>query len=412
MKHVINHQIVLSQVPEGPLVPWLKGFAEVLSNQGYARLSIGKQVRLVADFSCWLEQEGIDPDCINSEHPSQYLRYRAQHRASHYADLPALRYLLDYLRIEAVIPAETAPARPETEVQRCVWAYEHYLREACGLAPETVRAYIRFARIFLEHCFGVGQVTFSNLRADDVVGFVRHMVPGLDRKHAQLMMTALRSFLRYVRYRDGEVPDLVAAVPAVANWAMTSVPRAIGADQVQRLLASIDRTTAMGRRDYAILLMFARLGLRLREVAFLELDDIDWRTATLRVRTKGGAPKDFPLSHEVGEAIADYLHHGRPSSDSRRVFLRVKAPICGFRSSSSICRMIRHAIKRAGIDTPTHGAHQFRHGLSIEMMRHGASLAEIGDVLGHRHPDTTRIYAKVDLDALHRLALPWPGGAR
>ena len=160
------------------------------------------------------------------------------------------------------------------------------------------------------------------------------------------------------------------------------------------------------------MLLLARLGLRSSEVAFLELDDIDWRAATLNVRTKGGRRNDFPLSREVGEAIAHYLRHGRPSSHSRRVFLRVKAPICGFRGPCAIGSVIRHALERAGIDAPTRGAHQFRHGLSTEMMRQGASLSEIGDVLGHRHPDTTRIYARVNLEALRPLALPWPGGAR
>ena len=255
-------------------------------------------------------------------------------------------------------------------------------------------------------------MTLSSLRARDVVSFVQHMAPGMNKKRAKIMTTTLRSFLQHLRYRDQGVPDLVAAVPVVANWSMASVPRAISADQVQRLLTGIDRTTAMGRRDYAILLLLARLGLRLSEVAFLELDDIDWRTSTLNVRTKGGRRNDFPLSHEVGEAIVDYLRQGRPSSDCPRVFLRVRAPISGFRSPGGVGSVIRHAIERAGVHAPTRGAHQFRHGLSLEMMRHGASLGEIGDVLGRRHPDTTRIYAKVDLDALRHLALPWPGGAR
>ena len=201
----------------------------------------------------------------------------------------------------------------------------------------------------------------------------------------------------------------VLDVPVVANWSMDSVPRAISADQVHRLLTSIDRATAVGRRDYAILLLLARLGLRLSEVAFLELDDIDWRTATLKVRAKGGMRNDFPLSHELGEAIAHYLRHGRASSHSRRVFLRVRAPIGGFRSPGGVGSVIRHALERAGIDAPTRGAHQFRHGLSTEMMRQGASLSEIGDVLGHRQPDPTRIYAKIDLDALRPLALPVAG---
>ncbi len=412
MKHVIDHQVVLAQVPEGPLAPWLKGFADAVSDQGYARWSIGRRILLAAGFSRWLEQESIDLRSIGSEHPEQYLRYRARRLRVHPGDPSALRHLLDYLRIEAVIPAETIPVHPETEIQRCVQTCEHYLREARGLAPATILNYAPFVRAFLEHRFGTGQVTLSSLRAGDVVDFVQRMAPGMDRKRAKIMTTALRSFLQRPRYRDEAVPDLVAAVPIVANWSMPCIPRAISADQVQRLLSSIDRTTAMGRRDYAIVLLFARLGLRLSEVTFLELHDIDWCTSTLTVRTKGGSRNDFALSHEVGEAIADHLRHGRPSSSCPRVFLRVRAPICGFRSPGGVGSVIRHALERAGVDAPTRGAHQFRHGLSLEMMRHGASLGEIGDVLGHRHPDTTGIYAKVDLDALRRLAVPWPGGAR
>ena len=412
MNHVTNHQVALSRALVGPLAPWLKGFAEVLGSQGYAHSSISRHIRLAEDFSRWLRHKGIDPDCIDSRHPAKYLRYRAKHHVVQRGDLSALRHLLDYLRTEVVVPAETVPSRSETEIQRCVRDFEHYLCAVRGLAPATIQVYALFARTFLEHLFGTGQVTLPNLRADDVVSFVRHMAPGMSGSRAKSMTTALRSFLRYVRYREEGMPDLAAAVPVVANWAMTSVPRAIAADQVRQLLASIDRTTVTGRRDYAMLLLFARLGLRRSEVAFLELDDIDWRAATLHVRTKGGGRNDYPLSHEVGEAIADYLRHGRPSSDSRRVFLRVIAPIGEFRSLWGVGAVIRHAIQRAGIDAPTYGAHQFRHGLSAEMMRRGASLAEIGKVLGHRHPDTTRIYAKVDLDALRPLALPWPGGAR
>ena len=299
----------LAQVPEGPLVPWLKGFADAVSDQGYARWSIGRRILLAAGFSRWLEQKNIDLRSISSGHPEQYLRYRACRQRVHPGDPSALRHLLDYLRIEAVIPAETIPVGPETEVQRCVQAYERYLREARGLAPATILNYVPFVRAFLEHRFGTGQVTPASLCAGDVVGFVQRMAPGMNRKRAKIMTTALRSFLQHLRYRDEAVPDLVAAVPIVANWSMPSIPRAISADQVQRLLSSIDRTTAMGRRDYAIVLLFARLGLRLSEVTFLELDDIDWRTSTLTVRTKGGSRNDFPLSHEVGEAIAEYLRH-------------------------------------------------------------------------------------------------------
>jgi integrase/recombinase XerD len=193
---------------------------------------------------------------------------------------------------------------------------------------------------------------------------------------------------------------------------MSAIPRAIGADQVRQLLASIDRNTAGGRRDYAILLLLARLGLRSSEVAFLELDAIDWKAGQLRVRGKSGQRSDLPLPTEVGKAIAAYLRHGRPRCSSRRVFLRVKALVCGFQAACGVGSIVRHRLLRTGIEAPTYGAHQFRHGLATEMLRQGASLGEIGELLGHHNPQTTKIYTKVDLEALRTLALPWPGGVR
>jgi site-specific recombinase XerD len=204
---------------------------------------------------------------------------------------------------------------------------------------------------------------------------------------------------------------LAAAVPIVASWSMASIPRAISAEQTKRLLASIDRKTAAGRRDYAILLLLARLGLRSGEVASLELNDIDWSAGQLTVRGKGSRRSEMPLPADVGRSIAAYLRHGRPQCASRRVFLRTKAPVRGFQGPSGVGSIVRHRLKRAKITAPTHGAHQFRHGLASDMLRQGASLAEIGAVLGHRHPDTTRIYTKIDLKALHTLAQPWPRGA-
>jgi len=181
---------------------------------------------------------------------------------------------------------------------------------------------------------------------------------------------------------------------------------------VRKVLTHIDRSKAVGRRDYAILLMLARLGLRAGEIVFLELEDIDWQAGCLSIRGKGGHRSQLPLPQDVGDAIVAYLRHGRPRTDSRRVFLRAKAPVRGFLGPSAVSTVVRHALLRAGVEAPTAGAHQFRHGLASEMLRHGASLEEIGELLGHRSPETTKIYAKVDLEALRPLALPWPGGAR
>ena len=193
---------------------------------------------------------------------------------------------------------------------------------------------------------------------------------------------------------------------------MTSVPRAIAVDQAQKLLNSVDRSTPVGRRDYAILLLLARLGLRAGEIAFLTLEDVDWRTGTLTVTLKGRRRSVYPLTKEIGEAIADYLQSGRPKSDDRRVFLQARAPFCAFRRGGNLGDMVRDRVERAGVDSPTRGTHQFRHGLATQMLQEGVSLSEIGDVLGHRQPDTTRIYARVDIVALRTLALQWPGGVQ
>ncbi len=412
MKCAINKQVVLSRPSEGPLAAHIASFAKSVSEQGYSLDSLKRQVRIAASFSRWLKQRGIRLRRICSDHLAGYLRYRARHVRPCRGDAAALRYLVDFLRHEGVIPSEKISARRLTPAEHCVEAYEQYLREARALARATIINYVPFIRDFLKGRFGDGRATLSRLAAGDVVRFVQRQALRLHRKRAKLMTTALRSFLQYVRYRGDITLDLAAAVPVVANWSMTSIPRAITVDQVRQLLISIDRGSAMGRRDYAILLLLARLGLRSGEVTFLKLDDIDWNVGQLTVHGKSGQRSELPLPAEVGAAIAAYLRSGRPHSTSRRVFLRAKAPIRGLVGPGGVGSIVRHSLKRAGINAPTTGAHQFRHGLATEMLRQGASLSEIGDVLGHRHPQTTKIYAKVDIKALRTLALPWPGGVR
>jgi site-specific recombinase XerD len=311
-----------------------------------------------------------------------------------------------------VVSPEKIPPRRLTPVEQAVDAFERYLRNERRLAEAAVVNYVPFIRRFLADRFGDRPVRLSRLCAGDVVQFVQRQAPRLHLKRAKLLTTALRSFLHYVRYRGDIASDLAAAVPTVANWSMTSIPRAIPAEAARRLLASIDRHTATGRRDYAIVLLLARLGLRAGEVVRLELVDIDWNAGSLSVQGKGGQRSTLPLPADVGAATAAYLRYGRPPSSSRRVFLRAKAPIRGLLGPQAISSLVQHNLARAGIQAPTHGAHQFRHALATEMLRHGASLTEIGEVLRHRSPQTTMIYAKVDLESLRTLALPWPGGAR
>jgi len=191
---------------------------------------------------------------------------------------------------------------------------------------------------------------------------------------------------------------------------MASIPRAMPADGVRRLLAeSKTWRTPAGLRNRAILLLLARLGLRAREIVLLELDDIDWSQGWLRVHGKGRQERPLPLPHDVGEAIVAYLKNGRPQSTCRRLFLRSRAPFDGLRSSGDICQIVHRAIDRAGIEVKVTGSHQLRHALAVDMLRQGLSLTEIGQMLRHRSPEATRRYAKIDLDGLRAVALPWPG---
>jgi site-specific recombinase XerD len=412
MKYVVNDKVVLSGPPEGPLAAHIGSFTDWVSERGYAASSLWQRVHLAACFSGWLGEKGIRLRSISSDHPAQYLRHRKRRLRPGRSDAAALRDFMGFLRRKDAIPAEKEPLRRLSQVEECVSAFERYLREERVLAGATILNYVPFIRRFLDDRFGKRRLTLGDLSAGDVVRFVRDAAPRLHMKRAKLLTSALRSFLQYARYRGDITLDLAAAVPPVANWSMTSIPRAIPADQVRKLLGSIDRDTAIGRRDYAILLLLARLGLRSSEVAFLDLDDIDWNVGRFSIRGKSGRRTEFPLPNDVGKAIVEYLKHGRPRSANRRVFLRGKAPIRGFLGQSGIGSVVRNSLKRAGIDAPTMGAHQFRHALAVDMLRQGASLAEIGEVLGHRNPQTTSIYAKVDLDALRKLALPWPGGVR
>ena len=412
MKVIINSQVVLSRVPEGPIAPYLGMFADSLNATGYSAKWIHRHVLLGACLSKWLVQKLVALHDINTDHLTRYLKYRARRLQPRDGDHATLVHLVEFLRREGVVPEERLAVLEPTSVEHCVRAYEWYLRQERSLASATIVYYVRFARDFLKHRFGAKAVSLSCLSAADVVRFVRHQARRLHRRFAKLMTTALRSFLRYARY-CGEVDvDLAAAVPIVPNWSMASIPRAIAPQQVRQLLASIDRRTATGRRDYAIVLLLARLGLRSGEVASLKLDDIDWKAGLLSVHGKSGYRNELPLPADVGEAIASYLKGGRPHSTSRCVFLRARAPAFAFQGGAAISSIVRHRLQRSDVDAPTFGAHQFRHGLATEMLRRGASLGEIGDLLGHRHPQTTTIYTKVDLEALRKLAPPWPRGAQ
>src|SRR5436309_3547117 len=317
MRYIVDDDVVHSRPLGGPLSGHITGFARWARESGYVSASRRRKTRVVADFSRWLGQQAVSVCRISSEDVARYLRSRARRVQIQEGDAAALRQFVDLLRRQGVVPAEKVPPCRLTPVEQAVHAFAHFLRNDRMLAEGTVVDYVPFLRRFLADRFGDRPVRLSRLCAGDVVRFVQRQAPHLRLKRAKLLTTALRSFLHYARYRGDIACDLAAAVPTVANWSMTSIPRAIPVEAVRQLLASIDRDTATGRRDYAILLLLARLGLRAGEVARLELGDIDWNSGSLSVQGKGGQRSTLPLPTDVGAAIAAYLRHGRPPSSSR-----------------------------------------------------------------------------------------------
>jgi site-specific recombinase XerD len=305
------------------------------------------------------------------------------------------------------------PAANPTPSEKLVEEYDVYLQKERGLTLGTRGNYTRFVRQFLRGKFGRGSADLSKLAPSDVIKFVERSARKLKPTRAQLMTCALRSFLRFAQYRGKRAGDLAAVVPSVANWSLSTVPQALPLDHVEQVVAACNRETGVGRRDYAILLLLARLGLRGGEVAHLTLEDIEWENARITIRGKAGRVDQLPLPADVGQALVAYLKDGRPrGSSERKLFLRARAPLSGFKGQQAVGWVVKSALARAGIDSPRKGTHQFRHSLASEMLRQGLSLREIGEILRHRSPDTTAIYAKVDLISLRKLALPWPGGGR
>lgn len=408
MVQIFRHHRLCTQ--DGPLGPYIHPYAAEMRGECYSQQTSEKQIRVVADFGRWLGKRGIQVQEITAELVQPYLRARARRQLPTGNEVSALRRLLGMLIRKGVIPAPALPA--VTAADQLQSEFRLYLQQERALASTTQDSYLGFVSEFLRERFGVKPVDLSGLCATDVTGFVRRRAAAIQSRRVQLMTTALRSFLGFARYRGDIDKDLAACVPAVANWKLSTIPRALPPVQVELVLASIDRKTAMGRRDYAILLILARLGLRAGEIRMLTLEDLDWQEGLITVRGKAGRYSQLPLPDDVGAAIADYLRNGRPTATSRCVFLRAKAPAGGFQGQCGIGSIVRHALARAGINAARTGAHQFRHALACQMLRQGASLSEIGELLRHRSPQTTAIYAKVDLASLATLALPWPGGAR
>lgn len=392
----------------------IEAFLEQLRPAGYTEGTLSKKLRVLTAFARWMKSETIALAHLDESTIAAFVKRSTGAPAARVQfELAVLRLLLVYLRRQAEVPL-AAPG-DESAIDRIHSRYVDYLRQDRGLAENSILVYAPFIRDFLRsQNADDGRVLPDAFDARTIRDHLLARSNGRSGEYMRRMAVALRSFCHFLFLRGNTSRDLANSVPTVSKWRQSSVPTFLTPEQEEAILASTDRSMPCGRRDYAILLLLARLGLRAGEIVALELDDIRWRSGELVVHGKGQMVEHVPLLSDVGEALAIHLHDDRGASVSRRVFLRTWAPRVGLTGPAAIGHIVRLAFARAGFRPACRGAaHLFRHGLATTMIRHGASMAEIAEVLRHRSQDSTEIYAKVSFESLRGVARAWPttGGA-
>jgi len=376
----------------GPLTCFFEGFAAELTARGYTDLSLANQLRLMADLSRWLEAAEMTVDRIDH---AVLKRFLAKRRRTHtqFISERALRPLLGYLEAEVGVAVERPDQGPRREVLR---AYERYLVEERVIGPAHQALCLSVAEAFL------GQRHPRTLTAADVTRFAEIHAgrPGYLGR-----LSGLRSVLRFLFVSSRTPIDLRCAVPSAPRWTQGSLPQPLEPDELAVVMTACDRRTLVGCRDHAVLLLLSRLGLRAGEVAALRLEDVDWHAGEIHIHGKGRSLHRLPLPVDVGQGLAAYLRRAQRDRSTRSVFVRCRAPFTALRSPG-IVAIATQALRAAGVTRG--GAHRLRHTAATQMLRRGASLTEIAQVLRHRHVDTTAIYAKVDHGSLSALAYPWP----
>ena len=410
MKRESRPETVSSTAIVGPLDRHLSTFVHRIKQQGYCATSLKPKIVVMNRFNRWLASRDLALADLDEQTVISFFKELPRPGHVRRGDLAVLLMLLDYL-CQVGVTSSTSSGFG-TSTWRCIVdSFARYLREERRLSEASVLTYVRIAQLFLSETMNSQTEAQCDLSCQKITEFICKTARSVSPRYAQLMTCALRSLLRFL-YIDGKTSnDLSPCVPTVAEWRLSTLPKFLEPAQVETILATGGLSTEIQKRDHAILLLLARLGLRACEIVNMELGDIHWDLGQLTVRGKAGKQNRLPIPQDVGEALADYLLNGRPRCTTRRVFIRAKAPRQGFTSSMAVCDTVRRALSRAGLSPPRKGAHLLRHSLAVRMLRSGATLNEIAEVLRHCSPTTTEIYTKVDLNTLATLAQPWPGGA-
>ncbi|WP_282811078.1 tyrosine-type recombinase/integrase [Thauera humireducens] len=397
----------------------LESYLDHLRSVEYSESSLRKKRPVITAFARWARSNEITEAVLSERHIEVFVTcsFPGQTNPARYAR-SALRLWLNYLRAEGWVapPVVAANAGSQSRADELLRRYAHHLRTDCGLAEKSLLVYLPFVRDFLaEQATQIEADAPDALDAPTIRRFLLKHARNRSSEYCRLLAISLRSLCRFLFLHGDAQLDLSRGVPSVRRWRQAGIPVFLTPAEVERILATPNRSSSRGRRDYAILLLLARLGLRASEIVGLELDDLHWRTGEMILHGKGRIRQRLPLLADVGEAIATYLRQDRGSCTSRRVFLREKAPCGGLTGPASIGHVVRLAFARAGIKPASRGAaHLMRHSLATRMVRHGASLSQIAEVLRHRSENSSAIYAKVSCEALRGVARPWPvaGDAR
>jgi integrase/recombinase XerD len=395
-------------VMTGPLAPYEAAVRTAMEDAGYARLSVAEATRIMRQLSDWMASRGVAAAELT---PPMVTRFMAARRRRCGSAAVARRWVsavLRALREQGVVPRVESTTDTVREV--LLNEFRAWLTAERGLAGESVRCYANQAAKLFAYLPDPLAESLQNMDAAAVTAFVVAQAHAARRvSSAKAQVTATRALLRFLHVRGLIGSPLAGVVPGVAGWRLSALPRALPDDQVQALLGAHDTTTPVGRRDHALLVLLARLGLRGAEAAALRLADIDWRAGQLAVRGKAARIERLPLPAEVGVALAAYLTDARPVCECATVFITARAPYQPL-SPAAVRAIMGRACGRAGISRA--GAHRLRHSLATDLLRSGAPLAEVGQVLRHRSQLSTAAYAKVDLDSLRTLAQPWPGSTQ
>jgi site-specific recombinase XerD len=392
----------------GPYGSWLEGFGSHLFQSGYSRITARQHIRSAEHLICWSGHRHISLLDIDGSALQRFRQHLSRCRCgrfscfNHREILAGVELFLSHVQgiDHSGSRARRIVAKPELWNRFCEW-----MTAQRGTTNQGLCNYRR-PILNLLRCVGEDPTQLDAFRLRQ---FVVDECRGVSRAAVKHCTTAVRMFVRFLAAKDLCSVELLGAVPTVACWRLASLPRYLMEQDVERLIGSCNRSVAVGKRDRAILLLLARLGLRAGDIVHLRLQDIDWQNGGIYVSGKNRREARLPLSKEVGRAIVSYLQNGRPKTASDAVFVRSRAPFRAFASHCAVSVLVDRAIKRAGILRPGRGAaHLLRHSLASSMLRHGASLQDISTLLRHGSIETTQIYAKVDVTALKQIAQPWP----